>query len=99
MKTLILPVKRKWFDQIKAGTKTAEYRLRTDYWRSRLVGKEYDLVVITLGYPPREDTSRRLTFEWNGYDHETVTSEEWGNRPREVYAIRLDSPRPNQNEG
>lgn len=92
MKTLILPVKRKWFDQIKAGTKLFEFRLRTDFWRVRLVDREYDRVVITLGYPPRDCAERRLTFEWNGYEHMTIESEEWGMRPKDVFAIRLNCP-------
>lgn len=44
MTDLILPLKRKWFDQIKAGTKTEEYRLCNDYWRKRLVGKSFEVM-------------------------------------------------------
>ena len=38
-KTLILPLKKKWFDLIKAGIKTEEYRAANEYWATRLVGK------------------------------------------------------------
>ena len=89
MRTLILPVKRKWFLQIQTGLKRAEYRLRSSYWEKRLIGRHFDQIAVTLGYPARNDTSRRITFPWNGYTLETVTSEEWNNEPKEVFAIHL----------
>ena len=36
-KTLILPLKKKWFDMIKDGIKKEEYREISEYWRKRLV--------------------------------------------------------------
>lgn len=35
MKILTLPLKKKWFDLIKAGIKKEEYRECSDYWISR----------------------------------------------------------------
>ena len=35
MKTLTLPLKKKWFDMIKTGVKKEEYRERKDYWFNR----------------------------------------------------------------
>lgn len=35
MATLTLPLKKKWFDLIKAGIKKEEYRECSDYWISR----------------------------------------------------------------
>jgi hypothetical protein len=90
MTTLILPLKRKWFDQIRAGTKPLEFRLKTDYWTKRLVGKSYDRVAFTLGYPKRNernDMERRIEAPYRGYVETTVVSEEWGNVPQEVFAI------------
>ena len=87
---LILPVKRKWFEQIKAGIKHEEYRLHNDYWHSRLNGKVFDQVIITLGYPSRDDAERRIVFPWNGYVIKTITSEEWNNEPKTVFAIKLN---------
>ncbi len=89
MKTLVLPVKRRWFDDIKSGVKDNEYRLDNEYWRKRLIGKTFDRVVVTLGYPPKACHERRLEFPWNGYGMETVISDEWGGEPRRVFAIRL----------
>lgn len=37
MKTLTLPLKRKWFDMTKAGIKPEDYREITPYWIKRLV--------------------------------------------------------------
>ncbi|SFB74710.1 hypothetical protein SAMN05216344_102216 [Polaromonas sp. OV174] len=89
MKTLTLPVKGIYFDQIKAGTKTEEYRLITPHWRKRLEGRTYDQVVITWGYPNRDDAERRLTFPWRGYEVKTIQHEHFGPEPVEVFAIKV----------
>lgn len=46
----ILPLKREYFEQIKAGTKIEEYRLLNHFWALRLEGRDFDRVVLTLGY-------------------------------------------------
>jgi hypothetical protein len=49
-KTLVLPLKRQWFEMTKAGIKNEEYRELTDYWIKRLVdtvtffGGRYDVM-------------------------------------------------------
>ncbi len=86
---LHLAVKKKWFDQIKAGTKILEYRLDNDYWRKRLINRDYDKLIITLGYPKKEDQERRIELEYYGYTMKTVVSEEWNNEPKRVFAIFL----------
>ena len=91
MKTLILPLKRKWFEAIKSGKKTEEFRLKNEYWKKRLVERHYDRIVITLGYPKRSDASRRIVMPYLGYSIKVVTSEEWGNEPQIVFAIRLNA--------
>ena len=88
-KQLILPLKRKWFDQIKAGVKLEEYRLNNEYWQKRLQGKDYDEIVFTLGYPKKDDESRRLTFTYCGYRMKTIVSDEFGKEPVEVFAIQF----------
>lgn len=37
MKTLTLPLKKKWFDMIASGEKKEEYRNITQYWMRRLM--------------------------------------------------------------
>ncbi|WP_455657249.1 hypothetical protein [Photorhabdus khanii] len=48
---LHLPVKKIYFDQIKSGEKSDEYRLVTEYWKKRLEGRDYDEVYVKCGYP------------------------------------------------
>lgn len=86
---LILPLKRKWFEQIKAGTKHFEYRLDNDYWRKRLVNRDYDNIIFTLGYPKKDDKSRRIIKPWFGYEMKEIIHEEWGNVPKKVFAIKI----------
>lgn len=87
---LALPVKGLYFDQMKAGTKVFEYRLRTPYWRKRLEGRTYDQVCVTRGYPSASDSERRLVVPWLGYEEQTLTHEFFGPDPVEVFAIRID---------
>ena len=92
---LVLPLKAEYFNAIKAGTKTEEFRLRTPFWRKRLEGKAFDRVVLTLGYPSREDASRRLVLPWRGMRETTITHPHFGSGPVQVYAICVtpnDSP-------
>lgn len=87
MRTLTIALKAQYFDEIKAGTKPEEYRLVTAYWRKRLEGREYDRIVLTRGYPRKDDHSRRLTLPWQGYTLKTITHPHFGPVPVEVYAI------------
>lgn len=84
---LVLPLKREFFEQIKAGTKVEEFRLQTAYWRKRLEGKTFDQVVLTLGYPAREDVARRLVMPWRGYRECVITHPFFGPEPVAVFAI------------
>lgn len=86
---LVLPLKREFFDAIKAGTKQEEFRLKNDYWRKRLEGKTFDRVVLTMGYPKREDAERRIVLPWKGYRECQITHPLFGIDPVEVYAINV----------
>lgn len=89
MKTLVLPLKKKYFDQIKAGEKTVEYRLYNRHWIRRLHGKHFDKIVLTLGYPKKDDTERRIERPFRGYTVEKIKHPEWGNKPVTCFAIQL----------
>jgi len=89
MRSLILPVKQKHFEQIEQGSKTEVYRAITPHWKCRLENKDYDQVVITLCYPPKKETSKRLEFPFKGITRKTIQHEEFGPNPCEVYAIPL----------
>jgi hypothetical protein len=89
VKTLQLAVTAEYFDQMKAGTKRFEYRLRTPYWAKRLAKAPFDRLIITKGYPPRDDASRRLVLPWLGFHGDTITHKHFGATPVEVFAIHI----------
>jgi hypothetical protein len=87
VKILQLNLKREYWDMIKDGSKLVEYRLATEYWRKRLDGREYDEVHLLLGYPAREDKSRRIERKWAGCRKESIQHKEFGPDYVDVYAI------------
>lgn len=89
MADLTLPLNGVYFDQIKAGTKIEEFRLRTPFWTKRLSGRAYDRIVLTRGYPSRDDYERRLVLPWLGLRETTITHPHFGPDPVEVFAIRV----------
>lgn len=89
MDRLVLPLKAEFFNAIKAGTKTEEYRLRNAYWRRRLEGREFAQVVLTLGYPARYDLARLLVLPWRGLRVTRIQHPLFGPAPVEVYAIKV----------
>jgi hypothetical protein len=91
MTTIVLPLKAEYFHAIKAGTKVEEFRLRTPYWRKRLAKmRDGDWIVLTLGYPSREDAERRFVLPWAGMREATIVHPHFGPTPVEVFAIRCD---------
>lgn len=93
MCTLYLPVKSEYFDAIQSGEKTEEFRLKNEYWSKRLIGRDYDEIVLTKGYPKKDDESRRLYFPYNGFKIKTITHPHFGSASVEVFAITLrDEP-------
>lgn len=84
---LHLPLKAVYFHEIKSGAKTLEYRLRTQYWEKRLVGREYDEIHIKLGYPKSDDYERIIIRPWKGFLKQTIQHEHFGDKPVDVFAI------------
>jgi len=84
---LVLPLKREYFEQIKHGEKPEEFRLCTPYWAKRLEGREYGWVVLTLGYPAKDDSERRLARPWRGFIKKRITHPHFGGAPVNVYEI------------
>ena len=56
---------RKYFDAIADGTKTTEYRDKTDYWKRRLEDREYDVIKFRNGYAKDAPT---MLVEYKGYN-------------------------------
>lgn len=91
MSDLILPLKREYFEAIRDGSKTEEYRLCNAYWHKRLVQSfaRFDRIVLTLGYPAKDNHERRLIRPWQGFVRKTITHPHFGPHPVEVYAIKV----------
>lgn len=102
MSDLFLSLKREYFEAIRDGSKTEEYRLCNEYWTKRLADRfnTYDRIVLTLGYPARDDHSRRMVLPWHGYTIKTITHPHFGPEPVSVFAIRVSAPAslPSQNK-
>ena len=64
-KTLHLNLYRKYFDEIAEGTKTIEYRNKTDYWKKRIENRQYDYIKFRNGYYKDAPT---MLVEYKGYD-------------------------------
>lgn len=91
MKDIVLPLKAIYFDQIKAGTKTEEFRLITPYWKKRLSHRQYRNVIVTRGYPKSSDTEKRLAFQWQGVTTRLIKHPQFGSDEVGVYVIDLSS--------
>lgn len=89
-RVLHLSLKREYFNAIKAGDKVYEYRLRTDFWRKRLDGKTFDRIELSMGYPAADDCERRISRPWRGFRCEQITHPHFGDKPVEVYAIKVN---------
>lgn len=58
---LTFNLKKEWFEKIKSGEKTHEYRLYNSYWEKRLCKRmENYTICIACGYPRKDDNQRRL---------------------------------------
>jgi hypothetical protein len=92
MAKLHLALKAEYFDAIRDGEKTEEYRLVNNYWTRRLHNMwgsklSFDGIVLTRGYPNRDDTERRLELPWRGFVRKKITHPHFGPNAVEVFAI------------
>ena len=82
MATLHLTLKKKWFELIKSGRKTEEYREIKPYWDRRLMaGKSFDTITFKNGYAKNAPTftielkeiiSGLGVVQWGAPENETV---------------------------
>lgn len=91
MTNLILHVRKIYFDQIKSGEKTEEYRIPSPYWCNRFSEDKppFEKVLIACGYPSKTDTDKWISFPFSGIQEKLVTSPEFGKKPVWVFAIAL----------
>lgn len=98
MANLQLAVNGEYFDAMKRGEKTEEYRLVNDYWIKRLVnmkesgqvGRKYDRLIITRGYPKKNETSKRIDIPYDGWTIKTIIHPHFGPEPVKVFAIKVN---------
>lgn len=83
MKILHLSLKAKWYNMIESGEKTEEYREIKEYWKKRLVGKNYDAVQFSYGY-----TKRTMLFRLDSVSI-GIGKPEWGAPETEVFILKL----------
>lgn len=107
-KVLHLPLKKEWYDLIDKGIKKEEYRLMNKYWTSRICTKsengeyectkeKFNYVEFTLGYPKKDDKSKRMRFEIDKIFSNKGGIKEWGADLDEIYfVIRLGKRLPNE---
>lgn len=64
---LTFNLKKEWFEKIKSGEKTHEYRVIKDYWWKRIWRKDkygrlnrQDDIEFVCGYASRNDKNKRL---------------------------------------
>jgi len=87
MSDLILHLEAKYWHDINNGIKPEEYRERTPYWEKRLKAKQFDNVIFCLGYPAKDDMSKRIIRPYKGYKEKTIIHPHFGNKPTDVFAI------------
>lgn len=92
MRTLVLNLKREYWEAIRNGSKTVEYRLVSDYWRKRLDGKTFDSIELRLGYPRAGDESRIIGRKWRGLTVGAITHSLFGTDEVEVFQIDVSEP-------
>ena len=82
---LIFTLKKEWYEKIKSGEKTVEYREAKDYWTKRIFsGKPRGTCYFQLGYNP-ETRLKATVFkieEVNGRDTDLKID-------KDVYAIHF----------
>jgi hypothetical protein len=89
MANLQLAVNGEYFDAMKSGEKTEEYRLVNPHWGKRIYGRWYDRLIITRGYPKKNDTSKRIDIPYGGYEIKIITHPHFGPDPVKVFAIKV----------
>lgn len=93
MQTLILPIKKQWFDMILNGIKTEEYREIKPYWENRFL-KLFEKDIEGNW----SDASKTIIFR-NGYGNnkpqfsaecslrEDIGKQEWGAEANTIYFV------------
>lgn len=89
---LTLNLKTEYFNAIRAGEKSEEFREVKPYWTTRLKGREFDEIHILKGYPAkdRRDGENCLVRPWRGITQKVIVHPLFGPVPVRVYAITVN---------
>lgn len=107
MVKLQLALKAEYFDAIRDGHKTEEYRLDNEFWQKRLIiggargvlARSFDAIILTKGYPKRGDPDRTMELPWQGWERKTIQHPHFGAEPVSVFAIRVSRAVLNEEAG
>jgi hypothetical protein len=95
LKPLVLNLKAEYFDAIRDGSKSEEFRLHNAHWIKRLVAlpngskRDYSCVILRKGYPKRGDKSREIIRPWAGWTLKGITHPHFGPDEVTVFAINV----------
>jgi len=70
--SLLLRLKRCWFDAIAAGYKTDEYRRATEYWRKRIENHSYTSILFKNGYGNERPS---MVVDYRGWSQQEIDSQ------------------------
>lgn len=88
MKILHLHVKAEYWDAVKRGEKTEEYRSIKPYWEN-ILSKKYHLIYYYKGYPKKKDKNSLIIFKYNGYHKRRINHKILGPTPVMAFVIPL----------
>lgn len=102
LKQLVLPCTHAWFDDIRKKIletgSAVEYRPCSDYWVSRIEGKQYDVLVLTRGRPTRALREsapwgeHQMIFPWPEGGFKRQAAPPLWNMTSDIYTVRLAKP-------
>jgi len=86
LRVLHIHVRKEYWELARQKIKFWEWREIKPYW-DKILSKNYDLIYYYMGY-----SSKKRIFHYDGWEKQTITHKEFGNIPKEVYAISLKEP-------
>ena len=86
MKKLFLNIKKTYFEQIRNGTKTEEYRLYKPYWIKKILNRDYTHLIFRNGY---SRNAPEIQVEYLGYEIKKLTREFFGNEEVTVFVLKI----------
>jgi ASC-1-like (ASCH) protein len=83
---LTLTIKREYFDAIKSGEKTREYRIANKFYASRIEDKQIDRILLKNGY---SRDAPQILIECLKITKERLKVPIYGNTKQEFYVLHL----------